>query len=264
MEIQHQRNVGARFSAAADTYLEASLLQDRVARHVINNVSGTVNPGCVFDAGCGPGRLLVKARQRWPEAELLGVDIAPGMVEKAREVFSGDSRATFKEGDMGAYPGEKAFDLVISSSSLQWLRPFDAGFKHVVNLCKPGGYVSVGFMLDGTLGELREARRAVAPQKEALGRLPLLREVEAVVKSLPGYHLHHLEQTPECCYEASGAAVLRYVHDTGVTGGDVSRGEAPLTRREIRALAEWYDQHYLTTKGAVMTFEVAYVVLERQ
>jgi ubiquinone/menaquinone biosynthesis C-methylase UbiE len=41
------------------------------------------------DVGCGTGRLLRKARERWPDAQLIGVDPAEGMVEKARFLMSG-------------------------------------------------------------------------------------------------------------------------------------------------------------------------------
>lgn len=260
---QHQRHVGGRFSAAAHTYTEASPLQDHVAKTVIDMVPEGGCPSSVLDAGCGPGRLLMLARGRWPESMLVGVDIAPGMIQKARSFFSGDSRAAFVEGDMATFQGAAGFDLVISSSALHWMRPFAPGLVHLAGQCRVGGLLAAGMMLDGTLGELREAREAVAPHKAAPGRLPTLGDLESVAQSLGGYRVLRIERATEVVEEATGAGVLRVVHETGVTGGDVSQGEAPLTRGEIKALAEWYDRHYSTPGGVRMTFEVGYLLLQR-
>lgn len=194
---------------------------------------------------------------------MVGVDIAAGMIQMARRDFAGDSRVTFAEGDVATFRGAGPFDLVISASSMHWVRPFAAGLAHVAGLCRPGGLMAVGMMLDGTLGELREAREAVAPHKAAPGRLPTLGELEAAARSLEGYRVLHIGQATECCEAATGAGVLRSIHDMGVTGGDVSRGAAPLTRGEIKALAEWYDRHYAVPGGVRMTFEVGYLLLQR-
>ena len=260
---QHQRHVGGRFSAAAHTYTEASPLQDQVARTVIGMVPEGWRPSSILDAGCGPGRLLMLARRRWPESTMVGVDIAAGMIQKARSFFIGDSRATFVEGDMATFQSPAGFDLIISSSALHWMRPFAPGLAHVAGQCRAGGFLAVGMMLDGTLGELREAREAVAPHKSAPGRLPTLGDVEAVAQSLKGYRVMRIERATELYEERTGAGVLRSVHEMGVTGGDVSRGEAPLTRGEIKALAEWYDRHYSTPGGVRMTFEIGYLLLQR-
>ena len=41
-------------------------------------------PESVLDVGCGTGRLLRRAYRYWPEAQLIGVDPAQGMIEKAK------------------------------------------------------------------------------------------------------------------------------------------------------------------------------------
>lgn len=260
---QHQRHVGARFSAAAHTYGGASGLQNRVARAVMSLVPGDLEPGLILDAGCGTGSVMMLARRRWPQAELVGVDIASGMIEAARHGFAGDERVTLVEGDMTTFENGRPFDLILSSSSLHWLRPFGRGLEHMAGLCRPGGLLAIGMMLDGTLRELREAREAIAPHKAAPGRLPSLREVESAARSIGGIRVIRCEQATEPCFEDTASDVLRSLHHMGVTGGDVSRGEKPLSRGEIKALAEWYDRHYRGAEGVRMTFQVGYLLMER-
>lgn len=257
-----QSNIGARFSAAAPTYTAVSNMQDQVARRVLDLVPGTVCANSILDAGCGPGRLLRLARSRWPEAALLGVDLAPGMLLQARQAFGGDPQAQFFEGDIATFTPDRPFDLVVSSSALQWLRPFAQGLVHVAQLCRPGGTVAIGIMLDGTLGELHAARKSAAPHNPAKGRMPTLDALEAAAASVPGARIRRLEQTSSQHDQASALHVLRSLHDMGVTGGDLSQGERPLTRGEILALAATYDRQFATPGGVRVTFVIGYLLLE--
>ncbi|MDP3652621.1 MAG: methyltransferase domain-containing protein [Rhodoferax sp.] len=255
-------NIGARFSAAASTYSAASKLQDQVARRVLDLVPTTVCATSVLDAGCGPGRLLGLARPRWPDAAWLGVDIAPGMVLTARQAYANDPRAQFVEGDVAAFQADRSFDLVVSSSALQWLQPFAEGVAHVAQLCSPGGMVAMGVMLDGTLGELHAARRSAVPNNPAQGRLPTLDALECAANAIPGARILQLEHASAYYDQACAMDVLRSLHAMGVTGGEVSRGERPLTRGELQALAADYDQHFATPVGVRVTFVLGYLLLE--
>ena len=42
-------------------------------------------PRVVVDLGCGPGTLTRTLAERWPDAEVIGLDDSPAMLERARE-----------------------------------------------------------------------------------------------------------------------------------------------------------------------------------
>src|SRR5512137_2637219 len=75
------------FNQWSETY-ERSFLQwlffDRVHRGVLARIPAAFTPECVLDIGCGTGRLLRRMQLRWPSADLVGVDLAEGMVAQAR------------------------------------------------------------------------------------------------------------------------------------------------------------------------------------
>ena len=76
------------FNEWSETY-ERSFMQwllfDRVHRGVLARLPADFVPATILDIGCGTGRLLRRMHLRWPSAVLVGVDLAEGMVARARE-----------------------------------------------------------------------------------------------------------------------------------------------------------------------------------
>ena len=50
---------------------------------------GAASPRLVVDLGCGPGDLTAALAGRWPDAEVVGVDNSPQMLETARAALAG-------------------------------------------------------------------------------------------------------------------------------------------------------------------------------
>lgn len=259
----HQRDVSGRFSSAAHTYEAISQLQDRVARRLMDILPAGISPARILDAGCGTGRLIYLARKRWPNAHCAGVDISSGMIDEAKRHLGSDPQVILHHTDIAAFAADNPFDLILSSSSLHWLRPFDNGLQHTVGLCAPGGLAAIGIMLDGTLAELHQSRRHAAPYKLPIGRLPSYEEFEHAARKIPDTRVRRIEHITAEYDQPTAGNVLKTVHETGVTGGDVSRSHTPLTRGELRRLTEYYEANFKSDAGVKVTFEVGYLLLER-
>lgn len=203
------------------------------------------------------------ARARWPRARITGVDIAPGMIRAAHERFADDDRMDFAIADLMAPGTATGFDAIISSSALHWIRPFERSLAALMPGVNPGGMMAAGIMLDGTLSELRAAREAVAPAKPIASRLPNFDALAHAARMVRGARIVTLEQsTVELTFD-NARHVLQSIHDMGVTGGDISLGtHAPLTRKELVALQDWYDLHCRCGHGVQATFAVGYVLLQ--
>src|SRR5258708_39237187 len=89
-----------------------------------------LRPHRVLDAGCGVGYGLKLLRGRYPEADFLGVDFAPGVLgeakreeslfERARRLVSGCGRS-YLCADFARLPLRAAsVDLVWSNLALAW------------------------------------------------------------------------------------------------------------------------------------------------
>src|SRR5581483_5624944 len=86
---QHNKDI-ERFDHWSNTYEQSWMQQaffDPVHRATLVLAAEIVpQPTSVLDAGCGTGKLLRQVRTRWPDAQLIGVDPAQGMIEIAQRL----------------------------------------------------------------------------------------------------------------------------------------------------------------------------------
>jgi SAM-dependent methyltransferase len=92
-----------------------------------------------LDLGTGTGDAAFVVARRFPEAEVVGIDLAPEMIETARRKTPPEAKVSFEVGDASAVPrGDGTFDLVTGANVI----PF---FDELARLVAPGGYVALSF-----------------------------------------------------------------------------------------------------------------------
>jgi ubiquinone/menaquinone biosynthesis C-methylase UbiE len=94
-------------------------------------------PARALDVGTGSGAVARLLSERWPSAEVTGVDVSPGMIEEARQL--GTER--YDVGDASSLPYEDGtFDLVTLNNMI----PF---FRELARVAAPGGHVVVAYSM---------------------------------------------------------------------------------------------------------------------
>ena len=96
----------------------------------------------ILDLGCGDGRLLALALERFPPASGIAVDFSPAMLVRARRRFSGNPRVSVHEHNLDqALPDFGEFDAVISCFAIHHLthERKRALYEEVFRVVKPGG-----------------------------------------------------------------------------------------------------------------------------
>ncbi|HEY0416341.1 MAG TPA: class I SAM-dependent methyltransferase [Gaiellaceae bacterium] len=95
-------------------------------------------PRRVLDLGTGTGRVARVAAERWPAAEVTGVDVSAGMIEEARKLGGGPA---YEVADAAALPfPDETFDLVLMNNMI----PF---FNELARVTAAGGSVAVAYGL---------------------------------------------------------------------------------------------------------------------
>lgn len=98
------------------------------------------HPASIADLGCGPGNSTELLVERFPEAEVVGMDSSPEMVQAARRRLPG---IRFETGDIGSWPVPGPFDLLFANASLQWVPDHAALLPFLLGKLTPGGALAV-------------------------------------------------------------------------------------------------------------------------
>jgi len=101
----------------------------------------------VVDVGSGAGLdALIAARQVGPNGRVVGVDMTPAMLSKARSnaALVGIENVEFREGLAEALPVDDGFADVITSNGVINLCPDkDAAYRELYRVLKPGGRLQI-------------------------------------------------------------------------------------------------------------------------
>jgi malonyl-CoA O-methyltransferase len=149
-----KQRVRDAFDRAAATYDGAAVVQRRACERLQEELiwEGNDSPGNILDAGCGTGYGAGRLRQRWPEARIAGIDLAPAMLVLARKDMDHCQAA-----DIEKLPFAPAsFDLWWSNLSIQWCDA-RAAFREAARVLGPGGKIAFSTLCPGTFAELRAA-----------------------------------------------------------------------------------------------------------
>lgn len=94
-----------------------------------------------LDVGTGTGDGALVLANRFPDATVVGVDLAPAMLAEAARKLDAElrERVSFEEADAAKLPyADASFDLVAHSNMI----PF---FDEIARVLRPGGYVLFSF-----------------------------------------------------------------------------------------------------------------------
>jgi malonyl-CoA O-methyltransferase len=242
-----------------------------VQKKVVNNLAGYVTthlreiPATILDVGTGTGNLLQQLRSVYPDASLCGVDLAYNMCLRAAAKLGDDCLVV--NGNAEKLPFKSGtFDLVVSTSALQWVVNISLAIHELRRVLKPGGTLCIAFFCDGTLGELQRCFRDAAcndgdPDNELTARLHrfwTINEIKTILEGMDFEQVLLNSKTEKDWYD-DVASLLRSIKSIGagaVAGGsDIGLGWRGIISKTSRLYREYYGQD-----GRIpATYEVLYI-----
>lgn len=154
-----KRQIANSFAEAASRYDTYAVLQREVADSLLTQLQRDETVTQVLDLGSGTGYCTGKLQKLFPNAQIVSLDIAAGMLEYARQQhLQNTCNKSFVCGDAESLPFVTgSFDLVFSSLAIQWCQNFPALFAELKRSLKPGGSLAIATFGPGTLQELEQA-----------------------------------------------------------------------------------------------------------
>lgn len=186
-----KQRVARSFSRAANTYDQHAALQHEIEKRLIQRLSYTkINPDRILNLGSGTGNVNKELQAMFPQAEIISLDMAEGMLQHANQQQNScriyeprtekDAAATSEIiaqceknitcmsngkgnilsccADAEALPFLKhSVDLVFSNLMLQWIPSLSKVFFELHNILKPKGLLLFTTFGPDTLCELKHS-----------------------------------------------------------------------------------------------------------
>ncbi len=247
------------FSEAADQYDILTSLHREIGRELIKRHTA-LDPRCVIDVGCGTGYLTRKARYFFPEATVIGIDAAPGMLDKA---IAQDEAGgiVWLNADAQALPLQDAsVDLVVTNLAYQWLEDIQQGFNQVARVLAPQGTFAATIFGYHTCQELFESLDACGFRSN--GQIQRLTGIEDLTKNLTAAGFSHSKVD----YERIS---IQFKDLWGLLGWLKAIGANHLPRdgyigkNLLVKVAAYYQEHFPYNSGIKATFEVIWTEAKR-
>ncbi len=123
-----------------DLYLKFGKERTLPSKDLVSRI-GINNPARILDIGCGSGNSTNELKKRWPDAEIIGIDNSPTMIEKAKALYTDiDFRlmdATEDLSNLGT------FDIVFSNAAIQRMTGHEELIKKWYALLNTGGTIAI-------------------------------------------------------------------------------------------------------------------------
>ena len=147
----------------------------------------------VFDLGCGPGNSTELLVERYPQAQVIGLDSSPDMLGQARQRLP---NCEFIQADLADWRPPEHTELLFGNAVFQWVPDHPAVLRRLLAALPAGGVLAVQ-MPDNTQEPALAIMREVAASGAWASRLA---RAAAARDDLP---------TPAAYYDSLGALCAR-------------------------------------------------------
>jgi SAM-dependent methyltransferase len=221
-----------------------------------------------LDVACGTGNLALPAARAG--AEVTGVDIAPNLVEQARENARREGlNVQFDEGDAEALPYEDAsFDAVVTMFGAMFAPRPDLVASELKRVCRPGGVIAMAnWTPSGFIGQMFKTMVSHVPPPPNMPS-PVMWGVEENVRERFGEGISRLEtklQTVTFAFPFSPAEVVEhfrlYYGPTQKAFGSLDEEKQGALRKDLEQL--WSTNNKATDGTTLVTAEYLEVIATR-
>ena len=250
-----RENILRNFSRAAATYERWSPVQQQVGRKLLEQLPKTPIPQRILEVGCGTGSFTALLSQRFPQTDILALDLSPAMINEAR-TRSLSPQVRFQVADISqteSWQNGNPFDLVVANASLHWLADMGGGIHTLAQSLRTAGQLHFACFGPQTYQELGAVLQASDPKAPTLAsadfpsRIQIESWLHTVFQDVSINTRHHQETFD------SLLTLLRTIKYSGTQGCHTRHWR--FTRSSINQMETLYRQQY---KAVTASYEILY------
>jgi len=250
------------FSDAAMQYDMLTSLHKEIGRELTKKIMSHEPCSAVLDIGMGTGWFTRRLTNTFPDAIVIGLDFAQGMIARAQQ-----KEGTFKivQADAAQLPfKEGIFDIITSNLAYQWVGDLRQAFKLCYLRLNQTGTLCFTMFGRDTFHELFTALEICAQEGDQQRELAInrLADKDQVTGALRGVGFKNIKVSTERIKVrfADMMSLIKWVKDIGANAlaKDIYMGKDLL-----RKTNDYYNAHYQDRLGVYATFEVIWVEARR-
>lgn len=252
----HKQDVRCAFDNAASTYDGAAHFQRLICDRLVGRLreaAPALAPAHVLDAGCGTGHGARELARLWPQAQVIGLDFARGMLAIARRTESPHHAVC---ADLEQLPLHTAcIDVWFSSLALQWCDP-QCAFDEARRVLRPGGLLVTATLGPETLFELRQAFDGIDRHTHVQPLSAGARIAETLQSA--GFEILVASSEPVVLFRPDVRTIMQNLREIGAATV-AARRHGMLGRRAWQTIVERYEARR-TPAGLPVTYDALYLI----
>jgi len=211
-----------------------------------------LRPGMkVLDVACGTGNTALPAARAG--AEVTGIDIAPNLIEQARENAKREGlNIKFEEGDAEALPYDDAsFDAVVTMFGAMFAPRPELVASELKRVCRPGGFIAMAnWTPTGFIGQMFKINASHVPPPPGMAS-PVLWGKEETVRERFREGISKLEMNPQRVYWVFRFSPAEVVEHFRLYYGPTQKAFAMLEESQQAALRKDLDEIWDSNNRAI-------------
>lgn len=253
MNTIDRKKVSAHFKRSISTYDKDAVVQKEVSANLISLLENysDIHFNRVLEIGCCTGSMTEELCQHRPVKQLWLNDLVDECTHATAErIASCVERTHLLPGDISTISLPDNLDLVISSSTFQWIEDLPGIFDRFAEVLNDTGALVFSMFAKGTMQQVREL----------LGvGLSYLDEKKLADILQPHFNIEHIATSSHRLYLGSPREVLRHIQQTGVGGA----GDFCWTPSKLRKFENDYIGKFGNEQGVPLDYVSITVVAKK-